>query len=108
MCTLSIVFLSLTFPSFPLSPSVSLELATVAQKFGMPQPDAAKQLGISLTSLKLVCRKLGLQKWPYRRPGKSAGSTSALSRKEKDAEGAQSPFSFETVLGLLRYILDLV
>jgi len=50
---------------------VSLELATVEAKFDLPQPEAAMELGISLTSLKLVCRKLGLKKWPYRRPGKS-------------------------------------
>ena len=30
------------------------------------QPEAAKQLGISLTTLKQACRRLGLARWPYR------------------------------------------
>jgi len=63
---------------------VSLELATVEAKFELPQPEAAKELGISLTSLKLVCRKLGLKKWPYRRPGKSP---SAPKKETKDETG---------------------
>jgi len=39
----------------------------VASLFGRPQPEAAERLGISLTSLKEVCRKLGVPRWPYRR-----------------------------------------
>ncbi|EKX49105.1 hypothetical protein GUITHDRAFT_105187 [Guillardia theta CCMP2712] len=33
----------------------------------MRQEDAAKFLGISLTSLKKACRMLGIQRWPYAR-----------------------------------------
>ena len=39
----------------------------VASLFGRPQTEAAERLGISLTSLKEVCRKLGVPRWPYRR-----------------------------------------
>ena len=46
----------------------------IASFFGQPQNDAARQLGISLTTLKQVCRKLGLTRWPYMRPCKSASS----------------------------------
>ena len=39
--------------------------------FGRPQPEAAQILGISLTTLKQVCRRLGVTRWPYRRPSKA-------------------------------------
>lgn len=38
-----------------------------ASLFAMPQPDAARKLGICLTSFKRACRKLGLIRWPYSR-----------------------------------------
>lgn len=46
---------------------VALDLAAVQALFPMPQQDAATKLGISLTSLKHVCRELGLKRWPYHR-----------------------------------------
>lgn len=42
--------------------------------FHLPQPDAAKALGISLTTLKQVCRRHGMFRWPYRRPCKRPSS----------------------------------
>lgn len=33
----------------------------------MPQSKAAQELSISVTTLKQVCRRLGLRRWPYRR-----------------------------------------
>ena len=52
---------------------VALDLAAVQAKFQLPQRDAARNLGISLTSLKQVCRKLGLRRWPYHRPKNTRG-----------------------------------
>ena len=46
---------------------VKVDRETVESLFGVPQPDAARALGISLTSLKQVCRKLGVTRWPYQR-----------------------------------------
>lgn len=44
------------------------------------QPEAARTLGISLTTLKQICRRLGFPRWPYKRPlGWAAGRT-----KDKD------------------------
>ena len=54
---------------------VSFDLRTVGAFFSMPQAEAAQELGISLTALKQVCRKLGVVRWPYRRP-KKRGSLS--------------------------------
>jgi hypothetical protein len=39
----------------------------IVSLFGIPQADAACQLGISLTTLKVACRKLGISRWPYTR-----------------------------------------
>lgn len=64
---------------------MALDLATVQRKFGLPQQDAAKELGISLTSLKQVCRKLGISRWPYYRLAKHGGTRRNKSSKEARA-----------------------
>ena len=48
-------------------PPVEVNSSAIRELFGIPQPIAAKMLGISLTSLKQVCRKIGVLRWPYRR-----------------------------------------
>ena len=40
---------------------------TIVAWFEWPMPQAAQHLGISITALKQVCRKLGVLRWPYRR-----------------------------------------
>jgi len=35
--------------------------------FGQPLKVAAKELGICITAMKTVCRKFGIERWPYRR-----------------------------------------
>ena len=37
----------------------------VTKRFHMKQNEAAMELGISLTALKKVCRKMGVPRWPY-------------------------------------------
>jgi len=49
---------------------MSLSLQTIQSKYAIPQKEAAQSLGISLTAFKQVCRKLGVIRWPYRRPNK--------------------------------------
>ena len=44
----------------------------VEAKFEMRQKEAAVSFGISLTAFKHVCRKLGVDRWPYRRPNRAA------------------------------------
>ena len=51
-------------------PPLKLNLKTVESVFDLPQKDAALKFGISLTAFKQVCRKLGINCWPYRRPSK--------------------------------------
>jgi len=40
------------------------DLATISECFCLIQGEAAKRLGISVTTLKKVCRKLGFERWP--------------------------------------------
>mmetsp|Transcript_20230 Transcript_20230/g.46013 ORF Transcript_20230/g.46013 Transcript_20230/m.46013 type:complete len:177 (-) Transcript_20230:129-659(-) len=46
---------------------VDLDLPTIEGMFHMRQEDAAASLGISLSSLKSACRRLGVRRWPYSR-----------------------------------------
>ena len=71
-------------------PPIKLDWAAVKPFLGIPQPEAAKALGISLTSLKLVCRKQGLTKWPYRRVHQAAGRSTAADAGSSDKEAADA------------------
>jgi len=53
---------------------VQLTRSAVAALFPTPQADAAQVLGISITALKAVCRKLGISRWPYMRGNKALAS----------------------------------
>eukprot|EP00960_Hanusia_phi_P027712 746970-Hanusia_phi.AAC.5 len=46
---------------------VSLDQSLVKSLFHLTQCEAAENLGISLSSLKLACRRMGIKKWPYNR-----------------------------------------
>jgi predicted DNA-binding transcriptional regulator AlpA len=74
---------------------IVLDLATLERKFSFPQQDAANELGISLTSLKQVCRKVGISRWPYYRHAKKGGGrTRELPRsKEVRADSARATVS---------------
>ncbi|EKX41208.1 hypothetical protein GUITHDRAFT_112680 [Guillardia theta CCMP2712] len=61
---------------------IQLTRQVVESFFGLRQIDAAKQLGVSLSSLKAACRKLGIEKWPY-------------SRERADRQGSMSEESIE-------------
>ena len=50
---------------------LAVDMPTLEKLFSMPQFKAARALGISLTALKHSCRKLGIHRWPYRRPKRS-------------------------------------
>lgn len=72
-------------------PPVQVDLACLKAKFNYPhvtisQPAAAKELGISLTTLKQLCRRLGLLRWPYRRTAVGVGAGAANSDSDDDAK----------------------
>ena len=49
----------------PKSP-VRITRDILTENFSMPLHAAADHMGICITALKKVCRKFGIQKWPYR------------------------------------------
>ena len=51
---------------YPDSP-VTVSVETVQNLQHMPQSQAAAHIGISATALKRACRKLGIDRWPFRR-----------------------------------------
>eukprot|EP00960_Hanusia_phi_P033503 750484-Hanusia_phi.AAC.1 len=64
------------------SSNIEIDLQTVESLYHLRQEDAAAALGISLTSLKSACRRLGVQRWPYSR--------------NRNQSGADSPHQFDT------------
>jgi hypothetical protein len=72
---------------FRSSSPVELDLELMESKFDMRLSDAAKSLGISTTSFKQVCRKLGIARWP-RRP--KASSRRAESDDDDDDDFPQT------------------
>jgi len=77
-------------------PPLKVGIESIEPLYGLPQKEAAKALGISLTALKQVCRKLGIHRWPYWRKKKSrssAGSGDGSSRvggEGSSGEGSSS------------------
>ena len=55
----------------------------VAGLRGMPVQQAADLLGVSATALKKACRKLGIAKWAYRKPPRSASAAAAAARSQQ-------------------------
>jgi hypothetical protein len=64
--------------------NIELDLAMVRSKFNMRIEDAATDIGIPLSALKIACRQLGIARWPRRvKPRRNvpvAGSQSAQAR----------------------------
>jgi hypothetical protein len=68
---------------------VELTKEMLKSKFDMRLSDAAKSLGMSITSFKQACRKLGLARWPRRphsRPPRTGASAASIRRADSDDE----------------------
>ena len=70
--------------AFRSSSPVEVDLATLKSKLGMRLSDAAKSLGISMTTFKQVCRKLGVARWPRRLRPRSGAQHSGSSTPDSD------------------------
>ena len=53
-----------------LHEEVDLTVEALTALFGMRMAEAARSLGVSPTTLKIVCRRLGIERWPYSRTGR--------------------------------------
>ncbi|EKX35086.1 hypothetical protein GUITHDRAFT_118742 [Guillardia theta CCMP2712] len=73
----------------PVKRPVFLTSKDILALFHMQQKSAADKLGISLTALKMACKKLGLPRWPYMRTGP------AEAEKEKEGKGRWATTSLE-------------
>eukprot|EP00960_Hanusia_phi_P042841 755736-Hanusia_phi.AAC.1 len=51
----------------PMQPPVNVSREVLEPLFSRSQQDAAAYLGVSLSSLKSACRRIGISRWPYRR-----------------------------------------
>ncbi|EKX36411.1 hypothetical protein GUITHDRAFT_117411 [Guillardia theta CCMP2712] len=51
------------------SPSVEISHEMLADHFHEPLEIAAAKIGIGKSTMKIVCRKLGVEKWPYTNKG---------------------------------------
>eukprot|EP00960_Hanusia_phi_P065763 766204-Hanusia_phi.AAC.3 len=90
-------------------PPVPLSLPALQALFHLPQEIAARRLGMSVSSLKLACRKLGIRRWPYSRwalppsqaPAPSAANeASELSNKDIPRSAVSSDSSWLPPEGL--------
>ena len=79
-------------------PAMTLNLEAVQAKFGLPQQEAARALGISVTSLKQVCRKLGVRRWPYHRVVKAKFRCNQRRREVADINEAMALSDDNTAL----------
>jgi len=63
---------SVKSPDKPRRSAAGLQVTyeMVQQHFNKPLQEACKALGISSTAFKHHCRRLGIVKWPFKRPGK--------------------------------------
>lgn len=77
---------------FRSSVPVDIDLEILKSKFDMRLSDAARTLGISITSLKQVCRKLGVARWPRRLPCTTGtGSKDSKPPNHSDNHSSSSP-----------------
>ena len=51
----------------PVAGPVCFDRKSIEALFGKPQSEAAHELGIALTTLKRLCRNMGIERWPYQR-----------------------------------------
>jgi hypothetical protein len=53
--------------------AVDLTAEALTALFGMRAPDAARSLGIGVSTFKKICRRLGIERWPDSRIGRARG-----------------------------------
>ncbi|EKX36755.1 hypothetical protein GUITHDRAFT_117053 [Guillardia theta CCMP2712] len=68
---------------------IRLDLLTISSLFHLRQLEAARILGISLTSLKSACRRLGVERWPYTRDATSPDRTDLFETPARHVTGSE-------------------
>jgi len=76
---------------------VILNRALLQSLFHLPLATASKRLGLSATSIKKVCRKIGIIKWPYKSCRKRGSSCDSGSDKSSSTTlSSSSPVTNQT------------
>ena len=75
---------------------LEFNLNIVTSMFNMPQGLAARKLDVSVTTMKQICRRLGIERWPYTRKGrrfvrKSIGKHESESSGSSENDSAKVP-----------------
>jgi predicted DNA-binding protein (UPF0251 family) len=73
--------------------AVELNRETLQSMFHMRLPEAAKRLGVSETTLKQVCRKLGVPRWPRQLKYPTTSNAVGGAATKAGARRADSPLS---------------
>lgn len=66
---------------------LEFNLNIVASMFNMPQGLAARKLDVSVTTMKQICRRLGIERWPYTRKGRRF-VRKAIGKHESESSGS--------------------
>jgi hypothetical protein len=69
-------------------PEVELTVEALTPLFGMRVSDAAHSLDIGVSTFKTVCRRLGIERWPYSRGVQGEGEAGELWCIAEDVGGA--------------------
>ena len=69
--------------------------ACVERFFDRPQTEAAEAFGVSVTTMKQICRKFGVSRWPYKRQ-RSVSSSSSCSQPAPASESAEPTTTLAT------------
>jgi hypothetical protein len=78
-----------------LRETVDLTAEALTALFGMRAPDAARSVGIGVSTFKKICRRLGIERWPDSRIGRARGRV-----RVAGVEAPAAPACAETVTAL--------
>ncbi|CAM9775667.1 unnamed protein product [Chrysoparadoxa australica] len=82
--------MSLQVSSKNRSASKRITLEALEAQYNVPLIDVAKSFGLSITMLKKICRKFGIQRWPHRQIRSLNRAICQLRQKEATASAADS------------------
>ncbi|EKX43337.1 hypothetical protein GUITHDRAFT_110751 [Guillardia theta CCMP2712] len=65
----------------------SVTMASLEPFFALPLGEAAQRMGVGRSTLKVACRRLGLQRWPYTHQGQRRRARKGFARQQHGRHG---------------------